>query len=115
MARWLAIALVLGAAACGHGSRGPAWPAMAKVDADHPDGGESLAPRHSTAVAAVEAPGVGDAELDALLAALAVVQEAAAGVTPTPAVPAAGADEPITTEDIIIEIGGDDGDDDGDD
>src|SRR3954463_11675 len=47
--------LVLTLAACSHAkSSGPAWPEMPKADDElHADGGESLAPRESSAVASV--------------------------------------------------------------
>ena len=101
-----AVLLVLLLAACGGSSRGPAWPKERTVEAAE-DGGESIAPRPSTA-ALVEADDEEEIELD-----LPVVEpkpdakkdekkpETPTGVTPTGTTP----EEPIiTTEEIVIEI-----------
>ena len=105
------VALAIVTAACGSGhARGPAWPAEAKRDAEHPDGGESLEPRHGESVAAVEASTSVDSDIDALLAKLASLQEAAA--TEPAATKDVTTEAPITTEEIIIEINADDDDDD---
>src|SRR4051812_5058323 len=90
-------------AACG-GARetGPAWP---KLHAHEADGGESLAPRQASSVAAIEEAG------DATPARAAPAAPAAAPA----AAPSAKADKPadapaprepdvLTTEEIIIEI-----------
>jgi hypothetical protein len=94
-------------AGCGGGrDRGPAWP---KPQASETDGGESLAPRQASSVAALE-----DAD-DA--APTTATPAPAGGTAATPAAAPAGkpdkpaADAPppkepdvLTTEDIIIEI-----------
>ena len=101
----LALALALPAAACSRAATGPAWPKPHVADED---GGESLAPRPSAQAAAVEIES-GDAVADA---GEAVASPAAAATTPEPAAapaqpPAPAAEEPMQTEDIIIEVNGD--------
>ncbi len=48
----VALVLVVLAGCAGHGDRGPAWPKRADAEVD---GGESLAPRTSSVIAATEA------------------------------------------------------------
>src|SRR5687768_7566112 len=98
-----AVLLVVLLAACGGSSRGPAWPKERVVE---DDGGESIAPRPSTAALAEDEEE--EIELD-----LPVVEtkveakkdekkpETPTGVTPVGTTP----EEPIlTTEEIVIEI-----------
>jgi hypothetical protein len=99
----LALCATLLLAACG-GSRaaGPAWPTLHAAEAD---GGESLAPRQASTVAAIE-----DAEdatpSPAALAAPAAPPAPAPAVKPDkPASPETSPkEEVLTTEEIIIEI-----------
>lgn len=87
---------------------GPAWPKMAETDVKD-DGGESIAPRESNAVAAVvekseEPEAKKKAESEAEKPAAAKTDDKAAATT-TPAAPATpSADDVINTEEIIIEI-----------
>lgn len=96
-------------AACSHsGPSGPAWP----KDRTRADGGESIAPREtSTAVAAVEKDDDADDDKPAEKPADKPAEKAAPAATEG-AAPATGAaapsEEPITTEEIVIEIGPDD-------
>lgn len=93
-------------AACGtRGSEGPAWPKAAERETD---GGESLAPRESKAVAVAD-----DEEsvvTDVPAAAAAVTPGAAAASTaPAAATPTITAPEDtIMIEEIVIEISDDD-------
>ena len=90
----------LGLAACGaRGSQGPAWPKAAERETD---GGESIAPRESTAVAV--------ADEDATAATAAATPGAAAAATaPTATTPTVTAPEDtIMIEEIVIEISDDD-------
>ena len=87
-------------AACGGSAKaGPAWPKQAEKEVD---GGESLEPRTASAVAAVEEDD--DEEVvEEKPVEKAVEKPAAVEVkpaTPAPTPPA----EPITTEEIVIEI-----------
>lgn len=93
------VGLLAFAACSGAGSRGPAWPKQAARD---PDGGESLAPHLTSSVAAVEL--AEDIKLeDKPIAKPDEPVKATPGVTPS--VPTVTKpDEPITTEDIVIEI-----------
>ena len=88
---------------CGRAAdRGPAWP---KPAASETDGGESLAPRQASSVAAIEESGEATPSV-------AVPAPAAAGPTVTPAAAAARPAEtpppkepdPLMVEEIIIEI-----------
>ncbi len=108
MRRWLFLCIAL--AACSHsGASGPAWP----KDRTRADGGESIAPREkATAVAAAEKD---DADEDdakpAEKAADKPAEKAAPAATEggAPATSAAApSDDPITTEEIVIEVGPDD-------
>jgi hypothetical protein len=102
--------VVLLIAACGaHRDAGPTWPKLHTADKD---GGESLAPRTSASVAAAESDG-DDKPVD-------TPAPSAKPTTPTPAAssttsatttpPVASpstTEDPMTTEEIIIEIDGD--------
>jgi len=96
--------LVAMLAACGGAtSRGPAWP---QLHAREADGGESLAPRQASSVAAIE-----EAVDVTSSAAAPAAPAAAAPASPSSARPDRPADAPpprepdiLTTEDIIIEI-----------
>ena len=95
-------ALWLGA--CGaRGSNRPAWPERAEREAD---GGESIAPRESTTVAAVEAADGDDTAVIAPPAAAAA--PAGAGTTPaTTTTTITAPEDTITVEEIVIEISDD--------
>jgi len=90
-------------------SHSPDWP---KASTTAKDGGESLAPREARAVTAIEASP--DETPSAASADSTPVKAAASPGTPiTPvAAPAAaapsGAEDPLTTEEIVIEIDGND-------
>lgn len=104
---------VLLLAACGSPRPGPAWP---KDRTAEPDGGESLAPHVATAVeleASDDEP-ADEPESEPEAADEADAADAEPDDDAAPAVESATEDEPITTEDITIEIddddvGGDDG------
>jgi len=97
-------------AACGaRGSQGPAWPKAAERETD---GGESIAPRESKAVAVADDE---DAEATAGVAPTAAASEATPGAaaatatTPTTTTPTITVSEDaITVEEIVIEISDDD-------
>ena len=104
---WLAGVLVGMLVACGGSrDRGPAWP---KPSPSETDGGESLAPRQPSAVAAIEEAG------DATPSAPAPSPAASSAATPA-AAPAARPDRPaseappprepeiLITDELIIEI-----------
>lgn len=107
MRRWL-FCVIVALPACSHtGSSGPAWP----KDRARDDGGESIAPRETakSVVAEIEQDGDDDdkpadkpAEKPADKPAAATT-EAAPAATGTPA-----SEEPIQTEEIVIEVGPDD-------
>lgn len=98
MVRFVVLAALL--VACGgSGSRTPAWP---KASAHGTDGGESLAPRVASSVAAIEQADEIKPEDKPVVKPDAPV-ETSVGVKPV--VPAVTKpDDVITTEDIIIEI-----------
>ena len=105
MRRWL---FVLALAACSHtGSSGPAWP----KDRARDDGGESIAPRETSKAVAVALEQDSDDD-DAKPADKPADKPAEKPATPTEATPAASAtpasEEPIQTEEIVIEVGPDD-------
>lgn len=95
-------------AACTHsGSSGPAWP----KDRTRADGGESIAPRETSKAVAIveqEADADDDAKPADKPADKPAEKPAAAAEAGTPVAPAAAAEEPITTEEIVIEVGPDD-------
>jgi hypothetical protein len=102
--------LVLLAACGGAGARGPSWPKTAAVETD---GGESLAPYTATAKAAAAAASSDDDDGDDDGSDDKPATPAAPAAKPAADKPAADkpaatttdkADEPITTEEIIIEI-----------
>ena len=99
--RLLGLALLVTTVGCGaHAAPGPAWP---KPHATLADGGQSLAPRPSNPVAA--AADVTEEEEVVPEISLAPVAAAAPVVTPTvPAIKPATPDEPIMTEEMIIEV-----------
>jgi hypothetical protein len=101
---WLAGVLALALAACGGSrERGPAWP---KPSPSETDGGESLAPRQASSVAAIEESD-DEAPSDATPSAPAPTAPAAATTAPAvkPAeTPPPSEPDPLTTEEIIIEI-----------
>jgi hypothetical protein len=95
---------VLVLAACG-GVResGPAWP---KPHASETDGGESLAPRQASSVAAIEEASDATPSAPAPVAPAAAAPAAAPGAKPDRPADAPPPKEPdvFTTEEIIIEI-----------
>jgi hypothetical protein len=104
MHRVLLVVAVLGLVACGGNSRGPAWP---KQSVKEVDGGESLAPRASVA-ALEDEDDITEVKVDKVDKATddkpkdtAAKPETPAGVKPATATTP---DEPITTEEIVIEI-----------
>lgn len=105
MRRWL---FVLTLAACSHtGSSGPAWP----KDRARDDGGESIAPRETSksTVVALEQDSDDDDAKPADKPAEKPAEKPAAATEAAPAASAApAAEEPITTEEIVIEVGPDD-------
>lgn len=102
MVRFVLVALVI-VAGCGGHSHVPAWPRSTPAETD---GGESLAPRAS--VPSIEDGGSPDEVLaeevfepapDAKAA-----EPAAPGDPASPATTPAGAEEPIMTEEMVIEV-----------
>jgi hypothetical protein len=93
---------------CAH-SHDPAWP---KPSATDKDGGESIAPREARAVTAVEASPDETPSAEAAEATPAKpAPSAGTPITPVAAPAAAtpsGAEDPLTTEEIVIEIDGND-------
>src|SRR3569623_1696451 len=107
MRRWL-FCVIVALAACSHtGSSGPAWP----KDRARDDGGESIAPRETSKAVAVALEQDSDDD-DAKPADKPADKPAEKPATPTEATPAASAtpasEEPIQTEEIVIEVGPDD-------
>jgi hypothetical protein len=105
------LAVVLFACGCGaHPAPGPSWP---KPSDRAIDGGESLAPREARGTTIVETSSDDKSADDAPVIEKPVVKVAekpAATTTPsvTPGGGApAGSDDPLTTEEIVIEIDGD--------
>ena len=102
--RSLLFIAVLGLAACGaRSASAPAWPKTAASDTD---GGESLAPRQPAAVAVAEAADADDEDEDIKVVAPTTttsVMPAAATPAATPAA-AMPPDDPITIDEIVIEI-----------
>ena len=96
------VAIVL-AGCASHAASGPAWP---KPHETEKDGGESLSPHVASAVAAVEKGGNDDESVKPVVAPAAT--PAATPKEPgviAPAAPVAvPSDDPIMTEDIVIEI-----------
>ena len=88
-------------AACGRsaGAR-PAWPKQSEKEVD---GGESLEPRTASAVAAVEEDDDEEEVVEVKAVEKPVEKPAAVEVKPPTPAPAA-TPEPITTEEIVIEI-----------
>ena len=110
MHRWLLLVTALALAACSHtGSSAPAWP----KDRTRDDGGESIAPRETSksTVVALEQDSDDDDAKPADKPADKPAEKAADKPTATDATPTAAPatpEEPITTEEIVIEIGPDD-------
>jgi hypothetical protein len=93
-----ALVLVLGACVGGSGTA-PNWPKQHEHDTD---GGESLAPHVAAATAVAAAASVEDKPADAVVTPAAVPAAATPAVT-TPAA-TTPTEEPIQTEEIVIEI-----------
>jgi len=97
----LLFALCLGCS----GGRGhdPAWPKLTVKDTD---GGESLAPRTATTVSASErSTDTSDSKPEPSESKAAAPEKPASSDTPASSAPEKSSpDEPITTEDIVIEI-----------
>jgi hypothetical protein len=101
---WLFVVL----AGCGAGrAEGPQWPKGPKAAVGEADGGESLAPRTASAAVVASSDDDDDA-LDLKLLTPVVVKPATAATpatpTTTPGTTTAPGDDPIMTEDLIIEI-----------
>jgi len=97
-----ALLLVILVAGCGaRSSSGPAWPKMAEKETD---GGESLAPR-TAAASVVGAAADDDDDVKVVESAPADKPAAAADKPATVGTPTvAPVDDPITVEEIVIEI-----------
>jgi hypothetical protein len=109
LVRSMSLVLFLIAACGAHRDAGPSWPKLHTADKD---GGESLSPRTSASVAEAQSE-TDDKPVD-------TPAPSAKPTTPTPAPAASGGststppvvspsttDDPMTTEEIIIEIDGD--------
>jgi hypothetical protein len=99
----LLVALVLlpGSSACAGGtSRTPKWP---KSHVAETDGGESLAPRQASSVAAIEKT-ADDDDVKEDKPAAKTEKPAETPVAAAPATTTAPTEDVITTEDIVIEI-----------
>lgn len=97
--------LLLALAACsmacsGRGSAGPTWPKPASREAD---GGESLTPRAAARAIAAIVEEDRPAERAAAAPAAAPVPATSAGAA-APAAAAPAQDEPLPTEEIVIEV-----------
>jgi hypothetical protein len=107
----IALALVLGPAICACTTSASARPVWPKPRPSEVDGGESLAPRaaaRAIAAAAIEDDRPADRLAEKPVSPGIPVGPAVAPAAPAVAVPAApSADDPITAEDLIIEIDGD--------
>lgn len=102
----LVIALGLAASLCGCASSAAARPAWPKPSAHDGDGGESLAPRaapRAIAAAAVEDDHAVERVADKPSDIAPIVPPSAAPASPSALAPI---EEPITAEDIVIEIDG---------
>lgn len=99
------LALAACSMACsGHGSVGPAWP---KPAARELDGGESLAPRAAARAIAARVEDDRPAEravADKPAAAPVPAASAAPAVSAAPAAATPAQDEPLPTEEIVIEV-----------
>ena len=96
-----AFALVLLAACAARAPSSPTWPALHRTARD---GGESLAPRESNPVAAAAATEVEDDPVPDVPVVVAPVAPVAKPAEPGVVAPPAKPDEPIMTEEQIIEI-----------
>lgn len=104
--RRAAVLLIVLAAACG-GPRasGPAWPKMTESESD---GGESLAPHaRATSVAAASGDDDDDDDIKVVIAPVTATPAAAAATTPATAPTVTSPDDPLTVEEITIEISDD--------
>lgn len=103
------LALWVGLAGCGAGAdRGPAWPKPSPVEPED-DGGESLAPRQASSVAAIEdsddpAPSTSPASGSSAAASSASPASAQQKSEKAADAPASRELDPLTTEEIVIEI-----------
>lgn len=101
----LVLALATCSMACsGRGPAGPAWPKPATRDAD---GGESLAPRAAARAIAARVEDDRPAEhavADKPAAAPVPAASAAPAVSAAPAAATPAQDEPLPTEEIVIEV-----------
>jgi hypothetical protein len=98
--------LLLALAACsmacsGRGPAGPVWPKPASREAD---GGESLAPRAAARAIAAIVEEDRPAERAATAAPAAAPVPAASAGAAAPAAAAPAQDEPLPTEEIVIEV-----------
>src|SRR5262245_4638411 len=99
----LALLLVVCLGCAGERGHGPSWPKLTVKDVD---GGESLAPHTATTVSVERGADIDSARSDDDIKP-AASKPAASSDAPasTPATPSSSTpDEPITTEDIVIEI-----------
>jgi hypothetical protein len=97
-----ALALVLVVGGCApHAASGPAWP---KHHDTGRDGGESLAPRENNPVAAAAAVEVDDEPVSDVVAPVAPIAPVAHPAEPAVTAPAVKSDDPLMTEDQVIEI-----------
>ena len=98
------ILVVVALAGCaGRAATGPAWPrASARAD----DGGESLAPHqtHEVATSIEKAEDETKPSATPVIAPVIAPSAQVGGTVAPVATPAASSDEPITTEDIVIEV-----------
>ena len=93
--------MLLGAGCSGRAAHGPAWPRPHDKLAD---GGESLAPRVANPITAAAAAG-DDVAIPEITPAVAVpATPAATPATPTAAPAVKPPDDPVMTEELIIEI-----------
>jgi hypothetical protein len=98
----LPLALAACSMACsGRGPAGPAWPKPASREAD---GGESLTPRAAARAIAAIVEEDRPAERAAAAAPAAAAVPAVSAGAAAPAVAAAAQDEPLPTEEIVIEV-----------
>ncbi len=96
-----ALALVLLVGCAPHAASGPAWP---KLHDTGRDGGESLAPRESNPVAAAAAAEVEEDPLPDAPAMIAPIVPLARPVETPVTAPVVKPEDPIMTEDQVIEI-----------
>jgi hypothetical protein len=98
----LRVAILVGLlAGCSAHAHGPAWPKPAKADGD---GGESLAPRPTAAIAIEESADVTPAEPIADKVDKPIDKARETPVVAPPVVPPTGPEQPIDLPDTTIEI-----------